>query len=79
MGIRSGIGQDPNAGARSLGLATNTYNNQFQDYMNQQQQGADMFGSVAGLGLGAFTGGILGTMGGKGAKGFSKGALGAIS
>ena len=65
MGIRQGIGQDPNAGARSLGLATNTYNNQFQDYMNQQQQGADMFGSIAGLGLGAFTGGLLG--GGKGA------------
>jgi len=60
MGIRSGIGLDPNAGARSLGLAQGVYNNQFQDYMNQQQQGADMFGSVAGLGLGALTGGLLG-------------------
>ena len=60
MGIRSGIGLDPNAGARSLGLAQGVYNNQFQDYMNRQQQGADMFGSVAGLGLGAFTGGLLG-------------------
>ena len=79
MGIRSGIGQDPNAGARSLGLATNTYNNQFQDYMNQQQQGADMFGSIVGLGAGALTGGLLGSMGGGGAKGFRKGALGAIS
>ena len=39
--------------------------------MNQQQQGADMFGSVAGLGLGAFTGGILGAASG---KGFGKGA-----
>ena len=60
MGIRSGIGLDPNAGARSLGLAQGVYNNQFQDYMNRQQQGADMFGSVAGLGLGAFAGGLLG-------------------
>ncbi len=79
MGIRQGLGQDPNAGARSLGLATNTYNNQFQDYMNQQQQGADMFGSVVGLGLGAATGGLLGAMGGGGAKGFSKGALKGIA
>ena len=60
MGIRSGIGLDPNAGARSLGLAQGVYNNQFQDYMNRQQQGADMLGSVAGLGLGALTGGLLG-------------------
>ena len=49
IGIRSGIGLDPNAGARSLGLAQGVYNNQFQDYMNRQQQGADMLGSVAGL------------------------------
>ena len=29
MGIRGGIGQNPNAGAQSLGLANNVYNNQF--------------------------------------------------
>jgi hypothetical protein len=75
MGIRSGIGLDPNAGARSLGLAQGVYNNQFQDYMNQQGQGASMLGSVAGLGLGAMTGGLLGSIGGN----FGKGALGVIS
>ena len=74
MGIRSGIGQDPNAGARSLGLAQGIYNNQFQDYMNRQGQGASMLGSVAGLGLGALTGGVLGSIGGK----FGEGALGVI-
>ena len=75
MGIRSGIGLDPNAGARSLGLAQGVYNNQFQDYMNQQGQGADMFGSVAGLGLGALTGGLLGAASG---KTFAKGAYKSI-
>jgi hypothetical protein len=75
MGIRSGIGLDPNAGARSLGLAQGVYNNQFQDYMNRQGQGASMLGSVAGLGLGALTGGVLGSIGGD----FGKGALGVIS
>ena len=75
MGIRSGIGLDPNAGARSLGLAQGVYNNQFQDYMNRQQQGADMFGSVAGLGLGALTGGLLGAASG---KTFAKGAYKSI-
>ena len=75
MGIRSGIGQDPNAGARSLGLAQGIYNNQFQDYMNRQGQGASMLGSVAGLGLGALTGGVLGSIGGK----FGEGAFGVIS
>jgi len=74
MGIRSGIGLDPNAGARSLGLAQGVYNNQFQDYMNRQGQGASMLGSVAGLGLGAMTGGLLGSIGGN----FGKGALGVI-
>lgn len=74
MGIRSGIGLDPNAGARSLGLAQGVYNNQFQDYMNRQSQGASMLGSVAGLGLGALTGGVLGSIGGD----FGKGALGVI-
>ena len=71
MGIRSGIGLDPNAGARSLGLATNVYNNQFQDYMQQSSMAGDMLGAVAGLGMGAMTGGLLGTIGGK----FGKGAL----
>jgi len=74
MGIRSGIGLDPNAGARSLGLVQGIYNNQFQDYMNRQSQGASMLGSVAGLGLGALTGGVLGSIGGK----FGEGALGVI-
>ena len=75
MGIRSGIGLDPNAGTRSLGLAQGVYNNQFQDYMNRQGQGADMFGSVAGLGLGALTGGLLGAASG---KTFAKGAYKSI-
>ncbi|MAH47840.1 hypothetical protein CMI37_18610 [Candidatus Pacearchaeota archaeon] len=74
MGVRSGIGLDPNAGARSLGLATNVYNNQFQDYMQQSSMAGDMLGAVAGLGMGAMTGGLLGAIGGGGWKGFSKGA-----
>ena len=74
MGVRSGIGLDPNAGARSLGLASNVYNNQFQDYMQQSSMAGDMLGAVAGLGMGAMTGGLLGAIGGGGWKGFSKGA-----
>jgi hypothetical protein len=75
MGIRSGIGLDPSAGARSLGLASNVYNNQFQDYMQQSSMAGDMLGAVAGLGMGAMTGGLLGSLGGGGSKGFRKGAL----
>ena len=66
MGVRSGIGLDPNAGARSLGLAANVYNNQFQDYMQQSSMAGDMLGAVAGLGMGAMTGGmstLLGSFG----------------
>ena len=75
MGIRGGIGQNPNAGAQSLGLANNVYNNQFQDYMQQSSMAGDMLGAVAGLGMGAMTGGLLGSMGGGGSKGFKKGAM----
>ena len=78
MGIRGGIGLDPSAGARSLGLASNVYNNQFQDYMQQSSMAGDMLGAVAGLGMGAMTGGLLGSMGGGGWKGFSTGAQAAI-
>jgi hypothetical protein len=75
MGIRSGIGLDPSAGARSLGLATNVYSNQFQDYMQQSSMAGDMLGAVAGLGMGAMTGGLLGSIGGK----FGAGAISGIT
>lgn len=71
MGIRGGIGQNPNAGAQSLGLASNVYNNQFQNYMQQSSMAGDMLGAVAGLGMGAMTGGLMGSIGGK----FGEGAL----
>ena len=78
MGIRGGIGQNANAGAQSLGLASNVYNNQFQDYMQQSSMAGDMLGAVAGLGMGAMTGGLLGSMGGGGMAGFKTGAQAAI-
>ena len=39
--------------------------------MQQSSMAGDMLGAVAGLGMGAMTGGLLGTIGGK----FGKGAL----
>ena len=72
MGIRGGIGQNANAGAQSLGLASNVYNNQFQDYMQQSSMAGDMLGAVAGLGMGAMTGGASSLLGGFGGGGSSQ-------
>tara|TARA_R110002072_G_scaffold267595_2_gene426547 strand:- start:2344 stop:3234 length:891 start_codon:yes stop_codon:yes gene_type:complete len=72
MGIRGGIGQNPNAGAQSLGLASNVYNNQFQNYMQQSSMAGDMLGAVAGLGMGAMTGGASSLLGGLGGGGSSQ-------
>lgn len=72
MGIRGGIGLDPSAGARSLGLASNVYNNQFQDYMQQSSMASGMLGSVVGLGMGIMTGGASSLLGGFGGGGSSQ-------
>ena len=60
MGIQSGIGVNPNAGAQGQQWAMNAYNTQMNYAANQQPIGAQLLGMATGVATGKLTDKLLG-------------------
>ena len=60
MGIQSGIGVNPNAGAQGQQYAMNTYNQKMNYAAQQQPIGAQLLGMATGVATGKITDSLLG-------------------